>query len=406
MKVRVFPTKLKGVINIPSSKSLAHRAIICGALADGDCVINNVYLSRDIQATINCLKALGSEIVIDADKVTVKSRPVASVEERVLDCDESGSTLRFMLPIALAIGGKFRFVGKGKLGVRPLDVFFRIFDKEGIKYSNNSTESKLDLTVEGKLDGDSFNVRGDVSSQFISGLLFAIPLSGKSGKITIDGELQSASYINLTLQTLESFGISVVKEKDGYSIASNQKYKSTDYTVESDFSQSAFFLTANYLGSNIDIANLNSNSLQGDKVIVEMLDALGSGNVNEFDGSDCPDIIPIFSLACALTKGEFIIKNLSRLRIKECDRLSATVQELNKLGAKTVEGVDYIKITGVERLVGGVEVDAHNDHRMAMTLAIAATVCEKDIIINDAESVEKSYPTFFEAYESIGGIIE
>lgn len=406
MKINLSPTKLCGSIDIPSSKSIAHRAIICGALADGVSIINNLYLSRDIKATINCLKYLGADIDVDIDRAVIKSRPYRSEKERVLDCDESGSTLRFLLPIALAVGGKFRFVGRGKLGVRPLDVFFKIFDEKGIKYINNSTESKLDLTVEGKLDGGDFSVRGDISSQFISGLLFALSMSDNDSSIAIEGELQSVGYIHLTLQALKEFGINVESKKNAFYLAGKQKLVGTEYTVESDYSQAAFFLVANYLGNDIQLSKLNENSLQGDRVIVEMLDNLKRGKVKEFDGSNCPDIIPIFTLACALTEGEFVIKNLSRLRIKECDRLSATVQELNKLGAKTFEGVDYIKIVGVERLIGGVEVDAHNDHRMAMMLSIASTVCEKAIIINDAESVEKSYPTFYKAYQSIGGIIK
>lgn len=406
MKINLSPTKLCGSIDIPSSKSIAHRAIICGALADGVSIINNLYLSRDIKATINCLKYLGADIDVDIDRAVIKLRPYRSEKERVLDCDESGSTLRFLLPIALAVGGKFRFVGRGKLGVRPLDVFFKIFDEKGIKYINNSTESKLDLTVEGKLDGGDFSVRGDISSQFISGLLFALSMSDNDSSIAIEGELQSVGYIHLTLQALKEFGINVESKKNAFYLAGKQKLVGTEYTVESDYSQAAFFLVANYLGNDIQLSKLNENSLQGDRVIVEMLDNLKRGKVKEFDGSNCPDIIPIFTLACALTEGEFVIKNLSRLRIKECDRLSATVQELNKLGAKTFEGVDYIKIVGVERLIGGVEVDAHNDHRMAMMLSIASTVCEKAIIINDAESVEKSYPTFYKAYQSIGGIIK
>lgn len=406
MKINLSPTKLCGSIDIPSSKSIAHRAIICGALADGVSIINNLYLSRDIKATINCLKSLGADIDVDIDRAVIKSRPYTSEKERVLDCDESGSTLRFLLPIALAVGGKFRFVGRGKLGVRPLDVFFKIFDERGIKYINSSTESKLDLTVEGKLDGGDFSVRGDISSQFISGLLFALSMSDNDSSIAIEEELQSVGYIHLTLQALKAFGINIEIKNNAFYLAGKQKLVGTDYTVESDYSQAAFFLVANYLGNDIQVSNLNENSLQGDRVIVEMLDNLKSGKVKEFDGCNCPDIIPIFTLACALTEGEFVIKNLSRLRIKECDRLSATVQELNKLGAKTFEGVDYIKIVGVEKLIGGVEVDAHNDHRMAMMLSIASTVCEKAIIINDAESVEKSYPTFYEAYQSIGGIIK
>lgn len=406
MKINLSPTKLCGSIDIPSSKSIAHRAIICGALADGVSIINNLYLSRDIKATVNCLKSLGADIDVDNDRAVIKSRPYSSEKERILDCDESGSTLRFLLPIALAFGGKFRFVGQGKLGVRPLDVFFKIFNERGIKYINRSTESKLDLTVEGKLDGGDFSVRGDISSQFISGLLFALSMSDIDSSISIEGELQSVGYIHLTLQALKAFGINIEIKNNAFYLAGKQKLVGTDYTVESDYSQAAFFLVANYLGNDIQVSKLNENSLQGDRVIVEMLDNLKSGKVKEFDGSNCPDIIPIFTLACALTEGEFVIKNLSRLRIKECDRLSATVQELNKLGAKTFEGVDYIKIVGVERLIGGVEVDAHNDHRMAMMLSIASTVCEKEIIINDAESVEKSYPTFYKAYQSIGGIIK
>ena len=316
--------------------------------------------------------------------------------------------------------GVTRFVGKGNLGKRPLKTYYDIFDQQKIEYSYK--EGVLDLIVDGNLKASEFKVKGNISSQFISGLLFALPLLDGDSKIIITTELESKGYLDLTLSAMESFGIKI--ENNDYKefiIKGNQTYKSRDYKVEGDYSQGAFFLSADALGSEVLVHDLDENSLQGDKEVIDILRRMGmiiekkNGAVNGkvrklagtvIDGSQCPDIIPVISLVAALAKGRTEIINAGRLRIKECDRLNAVATELNKLGAKIIEKEDGLIIDGVSELTGGIEVWSHNDHRIAMTLAIAATRCKEPIILKDYECVSKSYPHFFNDYKKLGGLLD
>lgn len=412
MNIAITPTKLKGQVRIPPSKSMAHREIICASLADGESRIENLAYSDDIIATIKCMRALGAYIKDNPDNLFVKGNSQRQNSYLVFDCNESGSTLRFMLPIALALNsGKNKFVGRGKLGKRPMDIYERICKSQGIEYideSKNNPDNFLDLTVQGKLKCGDFYVDGGVSSQFISGLLFALPLLDGDSRIFIEGELQSASYLDLTLSALKEYGIDIQKEGNVIFVKGNQMYMNHDSCIEGDYSQSAFFEVANYLGSDVEILGLNEESLQGDKVIKDFIERLKEADENErlvFDGGDCPDIIPVFALACCLRKGKTEIVNVGRLRIKECDRLKATVQELKKLGADIEEGADSISVVGVDKLKGAI-VDSHRDHRMAMTLSVAATACDGEVILKDSECVSKSYPDFYEDYTKLGGKIQ
>lgn len=412
MNITITPSKLKGQVRIPPSKSLAHREIICASLSEGESRIENLAYSDDIIATIRCMRALGACVKDNPDNIDVKGNSQKSDSYIVFDCNESGSTLRFMLPIALVLNqGKNKFVGRGKLGTRPMDIYKRICQSQGIEYvddSNKNPEHFLDLTVQGRLKSGDFYVDGGVSSQFISGLLFALPLLDGDSRIIIEGELQSASYLNLTLSALKEYGIDVEKEGNIIFVKGNQIYLCHDSYIEGDYSQSAFFEVANYLGSDVEILGLNKESLQGDRVIVDFLEKLRQSDDSEelvFDGGDCPDIIPVFALACCLRKGKTRIVNISRLRIKECDRLKATVEELKKLGADIEEFGDSMLINGVSKLTGG-KTDSHKDHRMAMMLAIASTVCEKEVEIKDSECISKSYPDFYEDFKKLGGKIQ
>ena len=322
-----------------------------------------------------------------------------------------------MVPISLAFDGVTRFVGRGNLGKRPLKTFYDIFDKQGIKYSYK--EGILDLVVSGKLKSDEFEVEGNISSQFITGLLFTLPLLDGDSKIKITTKLESKGYLDLTLSAMKDFGIEIINNNyKEFIIKGNQQYISRDYRVEGDYSQGAFFLSADAIGSSVDVLDLKKDSLQGDSEVIDILKRMNmkfnhkddsvscngdSLKSTVIDGSQCPDIIPVLSLVAALAKGKTEIINAGRLRIKECDRLNAIAVELNKLGAKVEERADSLVIEGVNELEGGVEVWSHKDHRIAMTLAIAATRCKKPIILKDYECVSKSYPHFFDDYKKLGG---
>lgn len=413
---------LKGKVNIPASKSLAHRAIICASLSNGKSVIKNMSFSDDINATIEAMKNLGAEIEIGKDYIIIKGiTKIDKNKKIIIDCNESGSTLRFLIPIALSLGIDVRFIGKGKLAERPIDIYYDIMKKNNINYVRSDTKL-LDLSFNGKLKGGIFNIRGDISSQFITGLLLSLPLMKEDSVINITTSVESKEYIDLTLDIVEKFGIKIINDDyKKFIIKGNQKYKSYDYVVEGDYSQAAFFLVANAIGNEIVIDNLNENSNQGDKYIIKILKDIGvkcifensklyceRGELNGIiiDGKNCPDIIPIVSLMASIAKGTTIINNIGRLRIKECDRLNAIRVELNKLGANIEEFEDKLIIHGVKELRGNVTVSSHNDHRIAMMLSIASTIIKEDIVLEGYKSVSKSYPNFYKDFRSLGGKID
>lgn len=419
--LKIFPSKLKGEVKIPPSKSMAHRAIICAALSDGLCIIENIDYSDDIIATIDAMNSLGATIVKYKHHIEVIGafgNVKKAKETRIIDCNESGSTLRFLVPISLLFEGSSKFIGRGNLGKRPLTTYYNIFDNQGIEYSYE--KENLNLIVNGKLQPGTFEVEGNVSSQFITGLLFTLPLLKEDSKIVITTEMESKGYIDLTLRAMNDFGIEIINNNyKEFIIKGNQKYNARNYRVEGDYSQAAFFLCADSLGNDVLCKDLDLNSLQGDKEIIDILERMNVVfNANDtgvmgitkdelvstvIDGSQCPDIIPVLTAVAALSKGTTEIINAGRLRIKECDRLAAVTSELNKLGANIVEKEDGLIVTGVEKLQGGVEVWSHKDHRIAMTLAIASTRCEEPIIIQDYECIAKSYPHFFDDFKALGG---
>lgn len=426
----IKPAKLKGTVHIPPSKSMAHRAVIAACLVDGESVIGNIDLSEDIIATIEGMRAFGATIRIQ-DAANQRKRLIIqgvgvnkSTENRLIDANESGSTLRFFVPLATLFEGETRFVGRGKLGVRPMDTYEKIFREQGLRFEPSGTE-QLDLKVEGRLVSGRFEMAGNISSQFITGLLFTLPLLDGDSIIQITTELESVGYIELTLEVLRTFGISVIfnEAERQFIIPGNQAYQAQHYTVEGDYSQAAFFLSAGALGNEVTVTGLLPESNQGDKGTIDILRQLnaqvdiseesviatppaeGLVGAEVIDGVQVPDIIPVSALVAALSKGETKIINLNRLRIKESDRLEATKEELTKLGADIEVVGDELHIRGVSSLKGGATTWSHKDHRMAMMLAIASTVSENEIIIKDAEYVAKSYPTFWQEFESLGGRI-
>lgn len=420
-KLKIENNLLKGSVKIPPSKSMAHRGIICASLAAGKSKIENIDYSDDIIATINGMRAIGAEIEQYDDYVIIEgiAGKKDSSEERLIDCNESGSTLRFLIPISLLVKGSKTFIGRGNLGKRPLNPYYEIFDQDGVSYSYE--DDVLNLKVEGELKGGEYHVKGNVSSQFISGLLFTLPLLKHDSKLIITTEMESKGYIDLTLAAIRKFGIEIINNNyQEFIIRGNQQYTAGQYRVEGDYSQAAFYLVADAIGSNVAVNDVLLDSAQGDKEVLDILERMGVEFTTDnnsitakapeklkntiIDAAQCPDIIPVLSVAASLAQGTTEIINAERLRIKECDRLKAVATELAKLGADIKEKEDGLIINGVSQLEGGTEVWSWQDHRIAMTLAIAATKCKKPVIIKDCECVSKSYPKFYEDFNSLGGV--
>ena len=390
--------KLFGEVSPPPSKSILHRYIIGSSLAKGISKIENISFSDDIIATIEAMKKLGAKIekkenylLIDGSKTFDKEYLNNNSE---INCNESGSTLRFLFPLSIIKENKILFKGKGKLFKRPLSPYFENFDKYQIKYSHiNENEILLD----GVLKSGEYQIDGNISSQFITGLLFSLPLLNENSKIIIKGKLESSSYIDITLDCLNKFGIKIINNSyQEFIIEGNQTYKSGNYEVEADYSQVAFFLVANSISSDIKINGLNNNSLQGDKKIIDFISEIENWNNEEkliLDGSETPDIIPILSLKACISKKEIEIVNIARLRIKESDRLSATVKELSKLSFDLIEKEDSILINSRKDFNkinnSPVYLSSHSDHRIAMTVAIASTCYEGEIILDNLDCVKK-----------------
>ena len=420
--IRINPSKIEGTVNIPPSKSIAHRAIICAALSEGESIIGNIDYSDDIIATIEGMKKLGA--IIERQDKSLRVRGINfhnenSKEGITINCNESGSTLRFLIPISIGRKNKVRFIGKGNLGKRPLTPYYEIFREQGIEFSYN--RDGLNLCIDGELQGGKFKMPGNISSQFISGLLFILPVLKEDSIINITTELESKAYIDLTLSAMKEFGIEVEnRDYRSFLIKGNQKYKACNYRVEGDYSQAAFYLCAAALGNKVACADLNIDSLQGDKECIDILKRIGCKSTIEedkvslkpenelnstvIDASQCPDVIPVITVVAALSKGQSKVINGGRLRIKECDRLNAICAELNKLGADIAELEDGLIINGVEEFKGA-RVYSHKDHRIAMSLAIASTRCNGEIILDEPECVKKSYPKFWNDFESLGGSI-
>ena len=415
MDVIITPNKLSGSVVIPPSKSLSHRAIIAASLAKGKSKISNVMYSNDIKATINAMRACGAKIEEYKDYLIIEGSDVIR-KESIIDANESGSTIRFMIPIALVSNEEITFVGKNHLVKRPLDTFLEIFDKQGIKYERG--EDYLPLKVNGGLKSGEFTVRGDISSQFITGLLYALPLLDGDSVIHISTEMESKGYIDLTIDILKMFGIEIENRNyQEYYIKGNQKYKPCDYTIEGDYSQSAFFLVANALGADIKLLAMEEKSHQGDKKIINDMNDFGFSTkfINDelvidkknphsaiIDFSQSPDLGPALTVLASLVPGKSEFINAGRLRIKECDRITCMKEEINKLGGNVEELPDGMIINGVNYLHGGV-VDSHNDHRVAMSLAMATLKMDGELKILNASSVSKSFPNFWEVFENLGG---
>lgn len=404
MDIKIIPGKLNGTVSIPSSKSMTHRVLIGAALAKGKSIISNVTFSKDIYATIDALKASGADITAVGNTVTVNGLCGRCPQNAEIDCCESGSTLRFMIPVTAALGINSVYKGQGRLPERPITPYLRELPQKGITFDYENT---MPFTVSGKLLSGKYSLEGNISSQFITGLLFALPLLEGDSEIILTSPLESKPYADMTIESLKLFGIDIKETQKGYYIKGSQQYHSSDVSVEGDYSQAAFFYVANALGSNVKIENLKKESTQGDKKIVEITENLCYNENNvpmgfSVNASDIPDLVPILAVLGTYCCNTSRISGAERLKIKESDRLTATAAAINALGGDVTPVNDGLIINNA-RLCGG-SIDSCGDHRIAMCAAIAATICQEPVIIKNADSVEKSYPDFFRDYQNLGGI--
>lgn len=402
MDLKITPNLLQGEINVPPSKSISHRALIAAALAKGESRITDVLDCEDTRATEDALTALGA-VISHNGNVTIVKGIKKTAEKADINCRESGSTLRFMIPVAAALGTESTFRGEANLPNRPITPFLKELPNHGISF----VSEKMPYVIKGKLTGGDFPVTGDISSQFITGYMLALPLTGENCSVSLTSELQSRPYAILTADAMKSFGVEVNIGENSFEIPRNSVFKPCDYTVEADMSQAAFFLVADAIGGNVTPVNLRYDSVQGDRAIIDIVKAFKESGGQAFDvnAEDIPDLVPILTVLACFAKGTSRITGCGRLRIKECDRLAAISTELNRLGAKIEAGEDYLTIQGIDSLHGG-ECETYSDHRIAMSLAIASQRCTEPITIKGAESVSKSYPHFFEDFRKLGGVAD
>ena len=405
MNVQIIPHALHGSINGIASKSFAHRALICAALAKGESKITINTTSEDIDATIGCLQSLGATVNKNGDVYTVTPIDVP-LENAEIDCRESGSTIRFLLPVICALGTETKINACGRLPERPLSPL-----KEELIRNGASVSDSFPLAVSGKISCGEYSIKGNVSSQFITGLLLALSFVDGESKINLIPPVESRPYIDITLDVLKQFGAKIKEENNVFYIKGGS-LSGCDFTVESDWSNASFWLC-----SGVEVQNLNPDSVQGDKAIISVLSEMGAkitktengfvANVSDLhgcrvDASQIPDAVPVIAAVAATAKGETVIYNAQRLRLKESDRIETTASMLRSLGAQVTTTDDGLIISGKPSLSGGV-TDSFGDHRIAMAAAVAAQKCENAVTITNAGAVSKSYPAFFEDYNSLGG---
>ena len=412
MDLQIIPKKLSGAVTPPPSKSQAHRLLIAAALSGGVSVLHGLAESQDIQATRRCLSALGAGMEDLPDGALrvhglghgiVMAPPYA-----LLDCGESGSTLRFLIPVALLVQGGASFTGCGRLMERPLKPYEDLFREKGVAWK---LEDHI-LTVNGgrgydalALDSGAYRLPGNVSSQFFTGLLFTLPLLNGDSTLMSTTPLESRDYLEMTRQALAAAGVTTRwADENTLCVPGGQVYQPFTATVEADWSQAGFWYAADFLDSQVEIRGLDPDSAQGDKVVSELYWKLARPGDAEIDVSGCPDLLPPLAVMAAVRSGTTRFTNAARLRMKESDRLSTITAALTALGAEVHEEPDRLIIVGKPSLPGGT-VDSANDHRIAMMAAIAATGCTGPVTIRGAECVQKSYPDFWEVYRSLGGDI-
>ena len=404
MDVRITLSRLSGSVTPPPSKSQAHRLLLCAALAQGISTISHVVLSQDIRATLQCMKALGASWVREGSALRITGIGGRARLERLprMDCGESGSTLRFLIPVALATAGGGVFIGQGRLMDRPQGPYFDLFRAKGITFSREGNT----LTVQGQLTPGEYRLPGNVSSQFFTGLLFALPLLSGKSTIVSTTAVESRDYINMTLDALASAGVTaeeLASPTTAFSISPGT-YRPLEQAVEADWSQAAFWYAAAFLDNAVTPLGLSPTSTQGDRVIASLYWTLARPGDTEIDVSGCPDLLPPLAVMAAVRQGVTRFTGAARLRLKESDRLETTAALLTALGGRAETSQDSLTVSG-GALTGGT-VDGANDHRIVMAAAVAATACSGPVIIRGAEAVSKSYPSFWADYEALGGRIQ
>jgi 3-phosphoshikimate 1-carboxyvinyltransferase len=414
MNVLINPKPLTGTIQIPPSKSLSHRAVIAASLSKGKSVIRNIVLSDDVLATVDAMEKIGVRIVRQPRQLVIHGLGKVQIgDDNFFDCNESGSTLRFLIPVLALSKQKFVLTGKPGLFKRPLQVFETLFKERGFFFQQNETN----ILVSGTLEPGVFEIPGNVSSQFISGYLFALPLLREDSRIVLTTPLESAEYTDLTVDMLRQFGVRVDKTDEGFYIYGNQSYKASSIDIESDYSQLAFFAVAGALSGPITAKHFRTNSLQPDRRVVDIVRQMGgivdlkNGDYvfskaplcgTTIDVSQCPDIAPVLGVLGGLSEGETHIVNAQRLKIKETNRIKTTADTLSAFGVDVQTSDSTIDIVGTSVYNGGV-FDSFGDHRIAMAIAIGAIKAKSPVVIKNAEAVNKSYPNFFRDYQSLGG---
>lgn len=388
----IHPGVLRGSVQVPASKSAAHRAFIAAALSDEETAVRVGALGRDPEATLRCLSALGAMVSREGGVVRVRrgAVPTAAVE---LDCGESASTLRFLLPLACALGVRGRFAGCGRLPERPHAALIDALRAHGAKIDSD----RLPLTAAGPLEPGAYVLPGDVSSQFVTGLLFALPLLDGDSEIILTTKLASAAYVEMTLRTLRQFGVAAEPTGFGWRVSGGQRYRSPGgIDIEGDWSAAAFWLAANRMGSDVRVEGLSEASAHGDRAVTRLL------GMPEIDASNVPDLVPALAVAAATLPGPTVFTGAARLRGKESDRLAATADLIGALGGRAEVTPDGLIVRGGQPLRGG-RVDGRGDHRIVMAAAIAATAATGPVTVTGAGVVEKSYPDFFRDFAALGG---
>ena len=419
MNVTIAPSALQGTVRAIPSKSQAHRLLLCAALADGPTELICSGTSEDIEATVRCLTGLGAGIRRENGRFWVTPLDRAHpVSQAPLACGESGSTLRFLLPVVCALGTGGAFLPQGRLPQRPLSPLYEELTAHGCTLSKPGS---VPFSCGGQLQSGRYTLAADVSSQYVSGLLFALPLLAGDSELTLTGQVESRPYIDMTLHALKAFGIAVRETGSGFSIPGGQRYRSPGtVNVEGDWSNAAFWLCAGAIGEHpVTVTNLTTASLQGDRACLALLERFGArvkrsddsvtvsgGDLRglELDAKDVPDLVPVFALVAAAAEGVTVIRNAGRLRLKESDRLKAVAETFTALGAAVSEQPDGLVIRGAHPLSGGV-VSSWGDHRIAMTAAIAAQCAGGPVTITGAEAVNKSYPDFYTHFRRLGGSV-
>lgn len=412
--INILPSSLNGTVTIPPSKSLAHRAILCAALSAGKTCIAPIAQSKDMEATIDAIKTLGCVVEQKGQQLLIDSTAGFTKDTVTINCGESGSTLRFLIPVVAALGIPATFIGKGRLPQRPIGTFLQLLPEHNVQCKS---DGGLPMSIAGRLTAGTYTLAGNVSSQYITGLLLALPLLTQDSRIVLSTPLESSSYVDLTLSVMSHFGVEVQATDYGFFVKGNQQYASHDFTVESDWSQAAFFLAAGAINGDITLQGLSLSSLQGDRAVLPLLQDMGADiqqtehglhvkksalRSTSIDVTQIPDLFPILAVACAFAEGTSKLYGAQRLRLKESDRIDATVQGLLALGITATQWDDGIELIGSTALHGG-EILGYNDHRIVMAFSIATLGLNAPTQITDYESIKKSYPDFFEHYCLLGG---